>query len=386
MMISLQPGLLSDNTQGKNFKVKKDEITGNVFVDHPVYAVAFRHSPVPEVLLQPSGEIVDANAAFSKLLTDQREYDLTGENLLNYLVDGEKYHLQKMLEAGEMRTSSQVTRLQFICHKNRMREMDLTLSPLENGLTLGSVSFPDESKKTTTNLEKKAQDLQNMLYMLCHNFKAPVVSIHGYCKLLTEQFEEAETEGLHYVERMQENVRRLNDMVQDVLKYSQYSREVENMKMVPLQDVFFDIRSEYHLQLKNHKITFVVPEDLPGILGAPDGLHTLFSNLIDNAIKYAADRPAPRIEVGWEEKPRFYAFWVKDNGVGLEEEYHECVFDLFERAHAPTSVEGTGVGLAIVKSIIERHGGQVRFTSKVGEGATVYLTLPKLQDGTNANI
>ncbi|MFQ5825518.1 MAG: ATP-binding protein, partial [bacterium] len=126
-------------------------------------------------------------------------------------------------------------------------------------------------------------------------------------------------------------------------------------------------------------IKLEIASDLPTVLANREDLITIYYNLFDNAIKYLGDNKNPKIEVGWEEQKNFYVFWVKDNGIGVSKEFQEKVFDLFHRGSASRKIEGTGVGLAIVKRIVERHRGVIRLSSDIGKGSTVYFTLPKAE-------
>jgi len=144
---------------------------------------------------------------------------------------------------------------------------------------------------------------------------------------------------------------------------------------VPFDDLVRDALDTVHGQLQARHITVRSQPDLPSVHGDRQRLTEVLQNLIDNAVKYMGDQPDPRIEIGQrgaeDNKPIFY---VKDNGIGIAPEYHERIFGLFNKLDARS--EGTGVGLALVKRIIEFHGGRIWVESELGKGSIFYFTLP----------
>ncbi|MFQ5649036.1 MAG: ATP-binding protein [bacterium] len=342
------------------------------------YEQVFKTLGIPSVVLSRSGEILHANPAFDRMVGLPANLEGAGDNFLDYLNPGEQSKLSKILADLQGADGQRSVCLHLTSGQDKRwgAEVSLTVLPHTEEV-LATILSNRDITQAKEQLERKADDLQNLVYLICHNLKAPVVSILGFCKLLMEKVAAQTEESGHYLERVQKNAARLNTMVHDVLEFSRFSRPIETSETVSLAEVLSDIRSEYFFLIKEKSIDFKIAEDLPLVYGDSEALHTLFSNLVDNAIKYAGEISKPVIEVGWENKPRFLVFWVKDNGVGLEVKYHEKVFDLFERAQAPSRIEGTGVGLAIVKRIVERDGGYVRFVSQPGKGSTVFFTLPK---------
>ena len=130
----------------------------------------------------------------------------------------------------------------------------------------------------------------------------------------------------------------------------------------------------FAIQQKSAEV--VVAPDLPTAPCDRVRVAEVFQNLISNAIKYC-DRDQPRVEVGWMDKPNYYVFFVKDNGIGIEKKYFAKVFQIFQRLHRRDEYEGTGAGLTVCKRVVEKHGGRIWLKSEVGEGSTFFFSVPK---------
>jgi len=138
------------------------------------------------------------------------------------------------------------------------------------------------------------------------------------------------------------------------------------------------VLDELRYSLLEKQIEVHLPDTLPTITAEAKGMHTVLSNLLSNAVKYIGEATAPRVEIGYAARERFHEFWVRDNGIGIDPQDHQKVFELFQRVQPGSSVEGSGVGLTIVKKIVENHRGQVWLDSALGRGTTVYFTIPKV--------
>jgi len=138
-----------------------------------------------------------------------------------------------------------------------------------------------------------------------------------------------------------------------------------------------DVKKNLVYALEERKVELTVKPGFPKVRCDRIRISEVFSNLVSNAIKYTKKDIRPVIEIGWSDKRDFYEFYVKDNGIGIEKQYYDKVFQIFQRLHAKGEYEGTGAGLTIVKKIVENHGGKIRVESMSGAGSTFYFTLPK---------
>ena len=138
-----------------------------------------------------------------------------------------------------------------------------------------------------------------------------------------------------------------------------------------------DVQKNLVYALEERKAQLIIKPDFPKATCDRIRISEVFSNLVSNAIKYTKKDKQPVIEIGWSDKKDFYEFYVKDNGIGIEKQYYDKIFQIFQRLHAKGEYEGTGAGLTIVKKIVENHSGKIWVESEVGAGSTFYFTLPK---------
>ncbi|RMF64091.1 MAG: sensor histidine kinase [Calditrichaeota bacterium] len=324
----------------------------------------FCQLPAPALLLDRRGAIVTVNLAFAELLQLYPE-QIVGHAATEYLRFGESGR-------GDHSVAGSVARLRRATDRGSQEFKVSSLPGTSYRLVLAC------SPETQTYASRREGELQHLFYSISHNLKSPVVSIQGFADLLMETDPDTPLrEVRHYLERIQHNALHMNKIIHDILEFSKFSRRAQRFETVDLDEIVTTVQSENLFRLKEKNVRFVRPEALPQIQGDYEGLLTVYANLIDNALKYIGETSEPEIEIGYRDNGRFYTFWVRDNGVGVAEEDCERVFNLFERAGASKQVEGTGVGLAIVKQIVERHGGLVTFRSKPGLGSVVYFTIPK---------
>jgi len=345
-----------------------------------LFRPAFSCMDVAAVLLDRHGKIIVANKAFRSICGQAFEQDKCPNSLLDVMVpvDYDEFSglLESVIHCG-LPSASLDTRL--VDGKNLGVERRVTVSPLEDGEHF-IATFHDvpAGGSTHAELKQRAQDLENLFYLISHNLKSPAVSIQGFARLLMDEGAGlSRADSNHYLERIRKNGERMDAMLQDLVAYSRVAKGGFNPETVSLADVMEGIRAELLFKIREREVEFKVAANLPTVFADREGIRSVFYNLIENAIKYAGEARPPVVEVGWEAKQRFLVFWVRDNGPGIHEKFHESAFDLFERAAAPAHVEGTGVGLAIVKRIVEGHGGHVRLSSAVNRGTQVFFTLPK---------
>jgi PAS domain S-box-containing protein len=235
-------------------------------------------------------------------------------------------------------------------------------------------------------LEQRNKELQSFVYTVSHDLKAPLVSLEGFSSMLIDKYKESLDEtGQLYLSRIQANAQKMGDLIQDLLELSRIGRVVHDYEPVDVMEIIQEAIETLQIQLSERGTELVIHDNLPTIVCDRVRIKQVFLNLIDNANKFMGEEnQKPRIEIGFHAespdadrgKGDFFEFFVKDNGIGIKKEYHEKVFEIFTRL-GDVQVEGTGVGLAIVKKIIETHGGKIWLDSEVGKGTTVYFTLPK---------
>ncbi len=345
-----------------------------------IFKTVFSSINIPAVIVDDAGLVIHANKAFVEMsgaspgLVNQKKY------LVDFISSSTKHALADLLCKLKVYNNKPVTleiRLEDSTGYEKL--VGCTLDKIaKSKLFLITFTVRNDNQKSFDN-KHKTNELENLFLLISHSLKSPIVSIQGFTNVLIENHASYSDEEIkYYLERILKNNSRLEKMVHDLLEFSKSAKRINTRKKVSLNDIVMNVCIDYHIRIKSKSIKINIPRQLPEVLCDNESMGTVFCNLIDNAIKYLDSRENPEIEIGYEDKNRFYVFWIKDNGIGVAEDYQENVFNLFQRAEAPNHIEGTGVGLAIVKRIVENHGGLTRMSSKVGEGTTIYFTLPKL--------
>lgn len=227
----------------------------------------------------------------------------------------------------------------------------------------------------TKRLEEKNQQLEEFTRVVSHDLKEPLRTMSAFSQyLLEDYYEKLDDEGKDHLNRIHRASLRMQNLIDDLLRLSRIGTCQETLEKVYLSEVFEQIKEDMKARLEN--VDLRLPKTMPIIVANRTRMVELFGNLISNAIKYN-DKPQKRIEIGWSQQGEFYKFYVRDNGIGIEEQYLEKVFELFERLNPRgDDYESTGAGLTICKRIVEEYGGRIWVESKVGEGSTFYFTLP----------
>lgn len=227
----------------------------------------------------------------------------------------------------------------------------------------------------TAQLEVANRELESFAYSVSHDLRAPLRAIDGFsAALLTEHGETIDPRGRHYLERVRAGTQRMGDLITDLLDLSRVTRHALVHGTVDLSRLALGIAHDLRDRGPSREIEFVIEE---GVLadGDPRLLQIVLTNLLENAWKFTAPRRAARVEFGSETEAGERRFFVRDNGVGLDMRYAGKLFGAFQRLHSAREFPGTGIGLATVQRIVNRHGGRIWVKSAVGDGATFYFTL-----------
>ncbi|MDO9528901.1 MAG: PAS domain S-box protein [Syntrophales bacterium] len=232
-----------------------------------------------------------------------------------------------------------------------------------------------EMARLTEEIRKKNKEMESFVYIISHDLRAPIVSIQGFSSILLADFQDKlDDTGKRYLARIQANVRQMEILIDDLLEFSRIGRVAGAFEDVPSVEIISDVLDVLSPQLKKRGIKVNVQSSLPVIHCERISIYQVFENLIQNSVKYMGDAESPVIEVGCKKTGGFHEFYVKDNGIGIDPEYHQRIFQIFQRLKE-VDAKGTGIGLAIVERIAEVHGGSVRVESERGKGATFYFSV-----------
>jgi PAS domain S-box-containing protein len=229
----------------------------------------------------------------------------------------------------------------------------------------------------TAQLTAANGELEAFSYSVSHDLRAPLRHIDGFAQLLRKHAESAMDEkGRHYIKTISDSARRMGQLIDELLVFSRMARVELRRAEFDHNALVDDVIRDGGFK-RNPAIDWRIAS-LPRIQADPILLRQVWVNLIDNAVKYSGKSPSPRIEIGSRSDPASgeQAFFVRDNGAGFDMQYADKLFGVFQRLHSATEFEGTGIGLANVRRIVQRHGGRTWAEGRVGEGAVFYFSLP----------
>lgn len=246
----------------------------------------------------------------------------------------------------------------------------------EQRMYLLNEELEERVRQRTYQLEVANSELESFSYSVSHDLRAPLRAINGYAKILEEDyFDIFDQEGKRLLKVVQDNAKRMGALIDDLLAFSRLGRKEMNKTVVPMKDVIENIQLEV-CRAYPHRATIKLSTLHP--LYADYTLITqVMTNLLLNAVKYSSKVPTPVIEISSTQKNGIITYCVRDNGAGFDMQYVHKLFNVFQRLHTTDEFEGTGVGLAIVQRIVNKHGGRVWAEGKTGEGAAFYFSLPE---------
>ncbi len=233
----------------------------------------------------------------------------------------------------------------------------------------------------TRELEAANKELESFSYTVSHDLRAPLRAINGFAHIIQNEFETVlPEEAQRYLGMLRENGQRMGQLIDDLLAFSRLSRRPLALAPVNQDELLKSVLEDLQHTHPNCKTEFLL-NPLPEVQSDPGLLRQVWVNLLDNAIKFSQHNPKPRVEVGCNHENGQDVFYVRDNGAGFDMQYAGKLFGVFQRLHRDDEFEGTGIGLATVTRIVQRHGGRVWAEAAVGKGAAFYFTLSGINPG-----
>ncbi len=355
-------------------------------------------APLGIVLHRMDGSYIQANDAFLSIVGCARE-QLQGRNHFD-LVPAEFAHVNEEKMRSLMHTGSygplekdiirfDGTRVPVVTNGVLVRDdlgeefvwsiiEDVSLArEIENARAEHQRALYEANKL----LQDSNREMEEFTYAASHDLREPLRTIASFCELLEDDIaRDDKASAAEDMKVVKEAAARLNRLVQDLLALSRSGKQEINAKPMPLSDSFALVKAALHTQISQTGAT-VEAEELPEVKGDPVHIERVMQNLISNAIKYQPKGARAVVKVFARRQGQMWAIHIQDNGIGIAPEYHDRIFGAFKRLHGQHEYEGSGIGLAICKKTIERHGGTIRVESEPGKGSAFIFTLPATDDG-----
>ena len=277
-------------------------------------------------------------------------------------------------EVLKARLRAQLRRKHFEDEHRRIRE-ELLHKEMEAAEGRAARELAETRAALLADLERKNEELESFSYAVAHDLRAPLRAIHGFARLLVEEHAGTlDADGQRLLGVVCDNARQMGRLIDDLLALSRLGRKELESVTVDMAAVAWAVSQELKRAEPDRAVSVRVG-DLPPTRGDRGMLQQVFVNLIGNALKFTQHVAEPAIEIGCTRGTE-PAYFVRDNGAGFDTRFAEKLFKVFQRLHRAEEFEGTGVGLAIVQRIVQRHGGRVWAEGAVDRGATFYFTLP----------
>jgi light-regulated signal transduction histidine kinase (bacteriophytochrome) len=238
----------------------------------------------------------------------------------------------------------------------------------------------EERAELSDQLQRTNKELEAFSYSISHDLRAPFRHIAGFAELLRERETVLDDKSRHYLESIREAALSAGRLVDDLLNFSQLGRATLTTAPIDMNKLIVEAQRTLSQDIEGHDIVWKIG-DLPPAWGDGAMLRQVWINLIGNAVKYSRNARPSQIEIFSEETPQARVYGVRDNGVGFDMAYVGKLFGVFQRLHRVDEFEGTGIGLAISKGVVERHGGRIWAEGRLGEGAIFRFTLPRIETG-----
>jgi PAS domain S-box-containing protein len=331
------------------------------------------------------GNILDANEAFLQMVGYTRAEILSGTVRWRDMTPPKYAHLDDIaLEEMAIKGVSATFEKEYIRKDGSYVPILIGAAILEGDQSMGIAFVLDntkrkqaevELKKTSENLARSNSELQQFAYVASHDLQEPLRMVASYMQLLERRYKDKlDNDAQEFIAYAVDGATRMKTLINDLLQYSRIETRANPLELTDMENALNQTLSNLEMAIKETNAV-ITHDALPHIIADSMQMVQLLQNLIDNGIKFHSDK-LPQIHIGAKQNENEWVFSVRDNGIGIDPQYFNRLFIIFQRLHSRDEYPGTGIGLAVCKRIVARHGGQIWVESEVGEGATFYFTIP----------
>ena len=373
--------LYDDNGVVNGFTKITRDITEKRKVEEKFHAL-LDSAPDATVIVNEKGVIQMANTQTEKLFGYSR-HEIIGKPVEVFipveLRNRHVHHRADFAKSSKVRAMGVGIELNAVKKDGTMFPVEISLSPIQTneGMLISAAIRDITHRKDLENeLKKINTELEAFTYSVSHDLRAPLRGIIGFTNVLEEEYSsKLDNEAKRITSIIKDNTIRMGRLIDDLLNFSRTGKQEIVKADFSTKAMVYEVINEITGQHGIDGIEWDIRELLPAS-GDISTIRQVWVNLISNAVKYSRNKPKPVIEIGSWLDNGFAVFYVKDNGVGFDEQYKDKLFRVFQRLHDADEFEGTGVGLAVVEKIISRHKGKVWAEGKMNEGAVFYFTVP----------
>jgi len=338
----------------------------------------------PLVTISPEGKVTDANRATETATGYSRE-ELIGTDFSNYFTEPEKARegYRQAFEKGSVKNYALDLRHQdggvtaVLYNTSVYRD--------ETGKAVGVFAAArdiTEQRRVEEELASSNKELEHFAYVASHDLQEPLRMVSSYTQLLEKRYKgKLDADADEFIRYVVDGASRMQGMINALLAYSRVGRQGKAFEPTDCNVILDNALTNLEVAITESKAE-VTHDPLPTVVADAAQLTEVFQNLISNGIKFHGE-DLPRIHVGAEQKEDRWLFSVRDNGIGIDPQYHDRLFAIFQRLHSKTEYPGTGIGLALCKRVVELHGGRIWVESEVGKGSTFYFTIPMKGDNNH---
>jgi PAS domain S-box-containing protein len=350
-----------------------------------LFRLVVESSPSGVVMVDRRGVIVLVNRETERLFGYTRE-ELIGQSIERLVPDrfrNSHPHMRLGFLDDPQARAMGAGRDLFGVHKDGSEiPVEIGLNPIEveeGFFVLASVIDIGPRKQVEAELRRSNEELERFAYVVSHDLQEPLRTVSSYVQLLSNRYHDRlDADAVDFIDFAVGGARRMQQLIADMLTFSRVGTRGAPLVPTGMQAVYENALASLRASLDESNAT-VTADPLPTVVADAGQLAQLLTNLVGNALKFRGDRP-PHVHVGATRAGRMWTITVQDNGIGIAPEYFERIFVIFQRLHSREEYPGTGVGLAICKRIVERHGGRIWVDSTPAQGARFSFTLPAVAE------